>query len=80
MKSNTNMYSNFSSNQNNAFPSRQMDFTQGNQNSSGYGKKHFQNLSKSQYNRKMMNKTRSTKQLLRSKKHSKNHGKIDLSK
>ena len=72
MKSSGNMY------QNPQFPTRHLDFTNPNPNSSGYGKKKFKNLKKSQYNRGMMSKTRSTKQLLRSKKHSTNHAQNDI--
>jgi hypothetical protein len=77
MKSNKNMYQNFSSNQG---PSRHVDFTSGNQNTSGYSKKTYKNLNKSKYNQRMMNKTRSTKHLLRSNKHSSNHAQTDNSK
>ena len=80
MKSSGNMYQNYPSNQNNQFASRHMDFTSTNPNSSGYGKNKFKNLKKSQYNRGMMSKTRSTKQLLRSKKQSTNHAQNDIGK
>ena len=79
MKSSGNMYQNYVSNQH---PNRHMDFTSGisNANTSGYGKKTYQNLKKSQYNSRMMNKTRSTKHLLRSKKQSTNHAQNDNGK
>lgn len=81
MKSSGNVYRNYVSNQNNNFPKRHMDFTNNNSNvnTSGFGNKaNYQNMHQSQYNKRMMNKTRSTKQLLRSKKQSSNHAQNDL--
>ena len=74
MKSNQNVYQNYVPNQGS---NRHMDFTSGNVNTSGYGKKTYQNLKSSQYNSRMMNKTRSTKHLLRSKNQSTNHAQND---
>lgn len=75
------VYRNYVSNQNNNFPARHVDFTNKTpMNTSGYGKKQFQNMQKSQYNQRMMNKTRSTKQLLRSKNQSSSHAQTDIGK
>ena len=82
MKSSGNVYRNYVSNQNNAFPKRHMDFTNNNNvnvNTSGFGSKPgYANMQQSQFKQRMMNKTRSTKQLLRSKNQSSNHAQTDI--
>jgi hypothetical protein len=84
MKSNANVYRNYVSNQNNTFPKRHVDFSGNgnpNVNTSGFGAKpQYPNMHQSQYKQRMMNKTRSTKQLLRSKNQSSNHAQNDMSK
>ena len=86
MKSSGNVYRNYVSNQNNNnFPKRHMDFTgsnaNNNVNTSGFVNKPQypkQNIHQSQFKQRMMNKTRSTKQLLRSKKQSTTHAQTDI--
>lgn len=79
MKSSGHIMHNFGGKQNNSFNSRHFDLTKGNMNTSAYAKKTYHKQQKSQYNSRM-NKTRSTKHLLRSQKQSTNHAQNDTSK